>query len=155
MIVWAQRWVMYAVHVVASQMDPAEYAVFAALLKVFLLMSFPAIGLQVIFTQQAAAALAESEQRTVAAAARSAMRGTFVLWAAMAVLAIIWRRPIIASLKISNPAALWIDRTRPPRLVAGPALPRCQNSAWAGWRLSISGAVLGAAFAVQGGGRRR
>ena len=57
---------MYAVHVAAaSKMDTAEYAVFAALLKVFLLMSFPAIGLQVIFTQQAAAAVSESEQRQV------------------------------------------------------------------------------------------
>src|SRR5687767_9494628 len=70
---------MYVVHVVAaSKMDSAEYAVFATLIKVFLLLSFPAIGLQVIFTQQAAAAVSEPGQRQVAAAARAALRGTFL-----------------------------------------------------------------------------
>ncbi len=100
---------MYLVHVVAApRMTRDEYAVFAALLKVFLLMSFPAVGLQVIFTQQAAAALSETELRRVAAAARASLRGTFLLWAMMTIFVFIWHRTILTSLKISNPAALWI-----------------------------------------------
>ncbi len=151
---------MYLVHVVAaSKMDPAEYAVLAALLKVFLLMSFPAIGLQVIFTQQAAAAVSESERRQVAAAARFALRGTFLLWAMMTVLIFLWRQPILSSLKISNPAALWITAALGLASLWLPVLRGLlqggQNFFGLGWVAILDGVarLTGVALAVQCGGQ--
>jgi len=99
---------MIAVHMVASQIQSAEYAVFGTLLKVFLLMSFPAVGLQVIFTQQAAAAVSETERHRVAAATRALLQGTLFIWAVLGGLVLVQQKTVVSLLKISNPAALWI-----------------------------------------------
>jgi O-antigen/teichoic acid export membrane protein len=99
---------MMAVHTVVSKpMLAAEYAVFVALLRVFLLMGFPAGGLQVVFAQQAAASVTEPEQRQLSGATRSVLRGTFFLWLVIAALVYLWRQEILVALKITNPAALW------------------------------------------------
>ncbi|NDA68416.1 MAG: hypothetical protein EBY09_17575, partial [Verrucomicrobia bacterium] len=47
---------MFAVHPLVSKLDPAEYGVFATLLKVFLLLGVPAAGLQAVFALQTATA---------------------------------------------------------------------------------------------------
>jgi O-antigen/teichoic acid export membrane protein len=100
---------MSAVHMVVSKpMIPAEYAVFSALLRVFLLMGFPAGGLQVVFAHQAAAAVSEEEQHKLSASTRAVLRSTFLIWLIMAALVFVWRHELIATLKISNPAALWV-----------------------------------------------
>jgi len=99
---------MMAVHVVVNRMDPAEYGVFFTLLRVILLMGFPAGGLQTVFAQQAAAAISEGEARRLSEAARAVLRGTFVIWLVMALIIFFWRSDILASLKIANPAALWV-----------------------------------------------
>jgi O-antigen/teichoic acid export membrane protein len=99
---------MSAVHVVANTMDKAEYGVFYALLRIFLLMGFPAGGLQTVFTQQSAAAVTEHEQRQLAATTRSVLAGTLLIWLAMAGAAFFWQDSLLAELKIINPAALWI-----------------------------------------------
>lgn len=99
---------MSAVHVVVNRMEPAEYGVFFTLLRIFLLMGFPAGGLQTVFAQQAAAAISEAEQRRLAATTRAVFRGTFVIWLIMAAATFFWRKEILLMLKIANPAALWV-----------------------------------------------
>lgn len=100
---------MSAVHVIVSKpMHPTEYSVFFTLLRVFLLMGFPAGGLQIVFAQQAAAALAEPEQRALAAQTRAVLRATFLIWLGLAMVVFVASRPLIAMLEITNPAALWV-----------------------------------------------
>jgi O-antigen/teichoic acid export membrane protein len=100
---------MSAVHVVVSKpMAEAEYGVFCTLLRVFLLMGFPASGLQVVFARQAAAALSEPEERMLSQTTRSVLRATFFIWLVMAAIVFVFRSDIVAAWKISNPAALWV-----------------------------------------------
>jgi len=93
---------------VASAMEKAEYGVFYALLRVFLLMGFPAGGLQTVFAQQAAAAVSEEERRQLAETTRSVLRGAFLIWVGTAIFTFFWRDTLVAQLKMKNAAALWV-----------------------------------------------
>jgi O-antigen/teichoic acid export membrane protein len=100
---------MSAVHVVVSKpMKTSEYAVFFTLLRVFLLMGFPAGGLQIVFAQQAAAAVSEVEERKLSQTTRSVARMCFVIWLVMTAIVFVFRRQIITTWEITNPAALWV-----------------------------------------------
>src|SRR5438105_1833521 len=70
---------MYAVHVVAKQMPKAEYGVFTTLLQIVTLMGIPAVGLQTVFAQQAAAALNQEHDRVLAGVLRGVLRGIFFI----------------------------------------------------------------------------
>jgi len=135
---------MSAVHVVVNKpMLPSEYSVFYTLLRVFLLMGFPAGGLQVVFAQQAAAAINDVERKRLSQTTRAVVRGTFIIWLAMAALVFIWRDPILAAFKISNPAALWVTvllglASLWTPLVKG-LLQGTQNFAGLGWVLILDG----------------
>ena len=61
---------MYAVHAVAKNMPKAEYGVFTTLLQVLNLMGIPAIGLQSVFAQQAAAAFSDQDEKQLKATLR-------------------------------------------------------------------------------------
>jgi O-antigen/teichoic acid export membrane protein len=99
---------MTLVHTVASRMDPAEYGVFFTLLRCLILTSIPAAGLQTIFVHQAAAAITEQQARELAYTTRAVLGGIFGIWLLFALGLLIWQRPILAALKITNPAALWL-----------------------------------------------
>ena len=100
---------MTAVHVVVSRrMDPAEYGVFFTLLRVYLLMGIPAAGLQTVFTQQTAAALDPPAQARLHHTTRAVLAGIFVVWLLMALATAWFQESWIRSLKITNPAALWV-----------------------------------------------
>jgi O-antigen/teichoic acid export membrane protein len=135
---------MSAVHVVVNKpMLPAEYAVFSALLRVFLLLGFPAGGLQVVFAQQAAAAQSEAEAQRLSATARAVLRATFGIWLCMAVAVFFWRAPILELLKIANPAALWVTVLLGLASLWAPIfkgiLQGRQNFAGLGWVLILDG----------------
>lgn len=99
---------MYAVHMVARQMPKEEYGVFTTLLQTVSLASIPAMGLQGVFTQQAAGVLTPAHEREMAGMVRGVLRGTFVIWLIMSGAAFLFQRQILAALKIANPAALWM-----------------------------------------------
>jgi len=99
---------MSAVHVVAASMAKAEYGVFFTLLRVFLLMGIPALGLQTVFAQQAAAAHTETQDRELAQTTRSVLRVTFLVWLGMAAAAAASSQVLLRQLKIGNPMALWL-----------------------------------------------
>src|SRR5271169_5324847 len=88
----------YAVHFVVSREIPkGEYGVFTTLLQVVSLMSIPAIGLQTVFAQQAASAITEEQQHTLAKTFRSVLRAIFFIWLAMTVVVGIFWRQALAS----------------------------------------------------------
>ncbi|MHB8521258.1 MAG: lipopolysaccharide biosynthesis protein [Limisphaerales bacterium] len=99
---------MTATQVVASRwMEPAEYGVWFALLRVFLLMSIPSVGLQIIFAQQAAAAITDLQQQQLARTTRAAGQATFLIWLVMAAVAVAGHQHWVSLFKITNPFALW------------------------------------------------
>jgi O-antigen/teichoic acid export membrane protein len=100
---------MTATQIVAYRgMDPAEYGVWFALLRIYLLMSIPSAGLQIIFARQAAAAVGRAEQQQLARAVRATLLATLGLWVIMALVAVAGWRHWLAVLKIGHPAALGI-----------------------------------------------
>ena len=98
---------MFAVHPLVSKLAPAEYGVFATLLKVFLLLGVPAAGLQAVFALQTATAKEPAAQAELAATLRAVLRAAFALWLAVLATGLVFSDVICATLKISNPAALW------------------------------------------------
>lgn len=98
---------MFAVHPLVSKLDPAEYGVFATLLKVFLLLGVPAAGLQAVFALQTATAKEPAAQAELAASVRVVLRAAFALWLAVLATGFVFSDTICTTLKISNPAALW------------------------------------------------
>ena len=99
---------MYAVHMVAQKIPKDEYSVFLTLLQIVTLMGIPAIGLQTVFTQQAAAAVHGEHERELAGVFRGVLRAIFFIWLFMALLIVAVSHQVITGLKINNPAALWM-----------------------------------------------
>ena len=111
-------WLMVAtgcsgVFMIATQMaaqkwmDTAEYSVWFTLLRIYLLLSIPSVGLQVIFARQTAAAVTADQHHQLARTTRITLQATFVLWLLIAGVAFVGQGAWVAQLKISNPAALW------------------------------------------------
>jgi O-antigen/teichoic acid export membrane protein len=100
---------MTATQVVANRwMEPVEYGIWFALLRIFLLMSIPSAGLQIVFAQQAAASVTEAEYRQLAGTIAGAIRGTFYIWSIFVMVTLITQAHWISALKITNPVALWM-----------------------------------------------
>ena len=99
---------MFAVHAFAPGMGKAEYGLFGTLLQMLNLMMIPALGLQTVFAQQTAAAVSESEKRQLAATTRAILAAAAVLWLVMASTAFFFQSWLCATLRISDPAALWV-----------------------------------------------
>jgi O-antigen/teichoic acid export membrane protein len=135
---------MYLVHpIVARELPKGEYGVFTTLLQVISLMGIPAVGLQPVIAQQAAAAITEEQQRVVASEFRGVWRALFFIWLAMAALAAIFWHQSLAGLKIENSAALGMvvviglaSMWNP--LIAG-ILQGRQNFSWLGWTNILNG----------------
>lgn len=98
----------YAVHIFAKDMPKADYGVFTTLLQVLNLVGIPILGLQTALAQQTSAAQTDADRRQLAAALRAVLRGTFVAWIAVAIVALFFQSQLLAALKISSPGPLWI-----------------------------------------------
>ena len=85
---------MFAVNLVANRMDPGEFTVFRTLVTVYLLMSFPSTGLQVVFTHQTAAIGSNEDQRRLAATIRAVLRAAFFMWLGIAALVFAFQKQI-------------------------------------------------------------
>jgi O-antigen/teichoic acid export membrane protein len=97
---------MYAVHLFAKVIPEAEYAVFGVLLA--LTICVPTVPLQMVFAQQAAAALATGRTRQLTGMFRQAWLVVTALWVVAAAGMLLAQHELIARWGISNPAALWI-----------------------------------------------
>ncbi len=98
---------MYAVHILAGKMPKAEYGVFTTMLQILNLMGIPAIGLQSVFAQQAAAALTEEQRRELSGTTRAVMAGIFVIWVLMAAPLVMLHDRLVLALQVTHPSALW------------------------------------------------
>jgi O-antigen/teichoic acid export membrane protein len=99
---------MTAVHPFASRMPAGDYGVFATLLRLFMILSVAATGLQIVVARLAAAALDDEGKRRLAATARVILRATFCFWLGLVLLAA-WFQPfIVAKLKLTHPMAVWV-----------------------------------------------
>src|SRR6267378_5026595 len=99
---------MAAVHGFSKVLPPEEYSAMATLLQVLNWMTIPALGLQMVFAQQASAAVTEIKRQQLVATVRAVMRWTFYIWLGTVVATIVWRNTLIGALKLNNPAALWV-----------------------------------------------
>ena len=144
---------MTATQVVANRwMTQEEYSIWFALLRVFLLMSIPSAGLQIVFAQQAAAAVTDEQNRLLAQTVRATLRATFLIWLAMAAVAFAAWNHWIALLKITNPAALGLTVVIGLGSLWSPVikgvLQGVQNFLGLGWVMIIDGVGRFAAIAV-------
>ena len=97
---------MSAVHPVAAKIE--DYVVFAVLLRCLIVLGIPTAGLQIVFAQQAAAAIDELHAQQLRRTARSVMAGLFVGWLGLAALVFLAQDSILAFLQIKNVNALWM-----------------------------------------------
>lgn len=97
---------MYGVHFFSKVIPEKEYAIFGTLLA--LAMCIPTMPLQMVFAQQAAAALATGRQRQLSGMFRRAWLAATLLWGAGAVAMWFVQDQLIVRWELSNPAALWI-----------------------------------------------
>jgi O-antigen/teichoic acid export membrane protein len=126
-------------------MPKAEYGVFTTLLQIVSLIGIPAVGLQGVFAQQAAASMNPAHEKELAGVFRSVIRGMFFIWLILAVGVLIFHNDILAALKISNPAALWmtlfIGLATLLKPISSGVLQGRQNFLWMGWVPIIEGSV--------------
>lgn len=144
---------MTATQVIANRwMSREEYSIWFALLRIFLLMSIPSAGLQIVFAQQTAAAVSDEQHRLLARTIRATLRATFFIWLGMAALAAAGWNHWIALLKIQNPAALGVTVAIGLASLWSPilkgVLQGLQNFLGLGWVLILDGAGRFGAIAV-------
>jgi O-antigen/teichoic acid export membrane protein len=84
-----------------------DYAVFATILRVFVLTSIPAAAMQTLLAQQIAGAVTEQAQRDASATARGVLKITVGFWVALLVCALVFRGRIITWLQASDPNLIW------------------------------------------------
>jgi O-antigen/teichoic acid export membrane protein len=134
---------MAAVHPVVASMPKHEYGVFFSLLRLFVLLSIPAAGLQTVFARQAAAAVTDQAQRELAGSIRAVLWGTFLLWSGIVIITVIFRSELLALLQITNPAALWVTLLLVLAALWLPAmhgvLQGLQNFLLLGWSIIFNG----------------
>ena len=82
----------YGVHPLAKKISESEYSIFGTMLMVT--ACIPTLPLQMVFAQQTAGALANDRQRQLAGMIRLGWLWTFVLWAAAALMVLIFQKHI-------------------------------------------------------------
>jgi len=97
---------MYGVHFFSKVIPKEEYAIFGALLAMTICV--PAIPLQMVFAQQAAAALAKGRERQLSGMFRLVWLFVTLLWVVAAGMILFFQDRLIALWGITNPAALWV-----------------------------------------------
>lgn len=100
---------MFAVQIFSKKfLTDEEYSAFAALIQVTNWITIPALGLQMVFAQQTAAAITDEQRHQLAGTTKAVMLWTFCIWLATLATALVYRHEWVAALKLSNPAALWL-----------------------------------------------
>src|ERR1700691_5215304 len=67
---------MAFIHIFSKVLPPAEYSRFGTLLQVVAWMGIPAIGLQMVFAQQASAAITDAQRREFVGTTKAVLLGT-------------------------------------------------------------------------------
>ena len=141
----------WGVHFLSKSIPETQYAAFGTLLMI--VACLPAMPLQMVFAQQAALTLATGRERQLAGMIRLATLWTFIIWAAAAVIVLIFRQQISQGWHLPGTAGLIV--TLPLVLFSlwlpmfGGLLQGRQDFFWMGWSAIIGGIVrFGAAAAL-------
>jgi O-antigen/teichoic acid export membrane protein len=123
--------------------DHDEYSLFTTLLQIVGLMSIPAAGLQIVFAQQAAAAVTPEQERQLRRAVHAVLGGTLGIWLVGIAVAFLFRHQILGQLRITDPAALWLTILAGLPILWAPVLSGVlqgrQNFMWLGWMAILNG----------------
>ncbi|MDB6122188.1 MAG: hypothetical protein JWQ71_1181 [Pedosphaera sp.] len=134
---------MSLIHGFSKVLPENEYSALGTLFQVLNWMTIPALGLQMVFAQQASAVITDKHRHQLVGTARRVMLWTFCIWLAMAIIVFFGRNYFIATLKISNPAALWITVIISLVMLWRPIflglLQGRQNFLWMGWAAIFDG----------------
>jgi O-antigen/teichoic acid export membrane protein len=135
---------MFGVHPFSKLIPEAEYGVFGTMIAVLNCIGIPAIGLQMVFAQQTAAALTDTHLRQLTGTTRGVLLGTLLIWLTTVLLVGLFRRPILDHWHLANPAALWLTLLVGLGAVWSPIfggiLQGQQNFLWFGWASILNGA---------------
>jgi O-antigen/teichoic acid export membrane protein len=92
----------------AANVTPrTDYSVFVTILRVFILVTLPAAGVQTLLAQQAAAAVTDQARRDLNATTRGVFKLIIVFWVLLALTGAALRWNIAAMLQASNANIIW------------------------------------------------
>lgn len=132
---------MWLVHFLAKKIPDSEYSAFGALLA--MAMTIPTLPLQMVMAQQAAQALATNRQRQFAGMVRLVLGITISLWAAAAVILLIFQNSMVERWKLSSPLGYWVTIFVLLMALCLPilwgALQGLQKFLWLGWSMMLNG----------------
>lgn len=134
---------LVGVYPIFSRLPDAEIGIFVSLLRLFTVLGLATAGLQIVMAKDAAAAVTPEAERELARTVSSVAKGIMAVWLAIVLFCGLFRSQIIETLKISNPAALWVTLGL---VLAQLCLPFAQgllqgrqNFAWLGWSILMNG----------------
>ena len=142
---------MFAVHFFSVVVGSEEYGIFGTLLAMLANISIPGLGLQMVFAQQTAAVVDETDSRRLTGTMRGVLVWTLGIWLITATGAAIFHRHILDTLHISTAALVvtvvlaWVTMWKP---VFYGVLQGAQNFLWLGWASILSGVGRLSAVAV-------
>jgi O-antigen/teichoic acid export membrane protein len=129
-----------------------DYSIFITILRIFVLVTLPAAGIQTLLAQQTAAAVTDQSKRDLAATARGLLAFTLIFWVILVVGAAIFRQQIANVLQASSPNIIWAILAL---ILAGYLFPLflglmqgVQNFLVFGWATILNGVGRFAAIAV-------
>jgi O-antigen/teichoic acid export membrane protein len=133
---------MLGPHLLAKIIPPAAYGEFGVLLAAT--MVIPTIPLQMVFTQQTAAAIARNDTARLAGMLRFMLGALTVLWLVAAIVVLFGQNFILTTWRLETPVALWLTLPVVWLMLVSPvfmgALQGRQDFFWLGWT-SIVGAA--------------
>lgn len=128
---------MWAVHLLNKAIPASAYGDFGFFLAVVMLL--PAIPLQMILTQQTAKAIATGQEGQLSGIIRWFLGVATALWLVGAITVLVFQKPLLAHLKMSDPLGLWVTL---PVVLLSLWLPMFwgmlqgqQNFLWLGWSM--------------------
>ncbi len=134
---------MSIVHICSKKLSDEEYSAFATLIQVVNLMTIPALGLQMVFAQQTAAAITDARRHQLVGTTRAVLRGTFCIWLAMLAVAVFGNGYLRSAFKLSGSASLWLTVAVGLMMLWLPIfqglLQGRQNFMWLGWVAIFNG----------------
>lgn len=134
---------MFLVHPLANKLPTGEYAAFGTMLQLLQWLAIPAVGLQMVFAQLAAAAVTEQRQRELHGAIRAVFKATLGSWLVVLVGLFAFRERLVTAWELASHWLLWLTMLMGllslwlPMLMG--LLQGRQNFFWMGWTTIFNG----------------
>lgn len=99
---------MFVVHPLGNRLPDGEYAAFGTMLQLLQWLAIPAVGLQMVFAQLAAAAVSDQQTRELHGAVRGVVKATFGLWVVFAIGVLFLGGTLADAWGLSSQWPLWV-----------------------------------------------